>query len=429
MRLRIARETAGGLVALAFCLAGSVPAQGEAVPVSIRKIEGGYRMYCGKQPYFIKGASGRAYMDELVLAGGNTVRTWSGRHLERLLTRAEGLGLKVCVGLWMGQPRHGFDYHDRQAVDRQARKMEFFVRKYKDQPAVLMWGVGNEVEWGRPDDPAVYRAINDAARRIKMIDPRHPTMITLADIGTNGEKVAFVKRYCPDIDIMGVNTFGGLRTLPERLRKAGWERPYVVTEFGPPGPWEVTKTSWGAEIEMSSTAKAGYYLESYRRGILSQTNWCLGSFVFLWGHKTECTPTWFGMFLPHGLKLGAVDSMTYAWRGEWPENRCPQISFLRWNERRRVYSPGEKMIARLRVSDPEHDPLQCRWELMEEIKHRTKDGGVSTRMQRMTSAAISGYCDRAELKAPRRPGMYRLFVYIEDGQGGAACANLPFLVR
>ncbi|MDH4165891.1 MAG: hypothetical protein OEV90_05705, partial [Gammaproteobacteria bacterium] len=30
--------------------------------------------------------------------------------------------------------------------------------------------------------------------------------------------------------------------------------------------------------------------------------------------------------------------------------------------------------------------------------------------------------------APRRPGAYRLFVYVHDGSGGAGHANIPFHV-
>jgi hypothetical protein len=36
---------------------------------------------------------------------------------------------------------------------------------------------------------------------------------------------------------------------------------------------------------------------------------------------------------------------------------------------------------------------------------------------------------RITLTAPRQPGAYRLFVYVFDGRGSAAHANVPFHVN
>jgi hypothetical protein len=47
------------------------------------------------------------------------------------------------------------------------------------------------------------------------------------------------------------------------LKRQGLDRPYVITEFGPFGWWQVEKTPWGAELEPTSTAKAITYRQSY----------------------------------------------------------------------------------------------------------------------------------------------------------------------
>ena len=70
--------------------------------------------------------------------------------------------------------------------------------------------------------------------------------------------------------------------------------------------------AWGAPIEHNSSEKAASYLRNYQGSIEPLSGQVIGSFAFLWGQKQERTPTWYGMFLPNGDKLAAVDAMTEA---------------------------------------------------------------------------------------------------------------------
>ena len=60
---------------------------------------------------------------------------------ERVLDEAQRNGMTVQMGIWIGHPRHGFDYSDRDAVKRQREMVREAVRTYKDHPALLSWGV------------------------------------------------------------------------------------------------------------------------------------------------------------------------------------------------------------------------------------------------------------------------------------------------
>ena len=200
-----------------------------------------------------------------------------------------------------------------------------------------MWGLGNEME-GSGDNPVIWRTVNEIAR-IAKADPDHPTMTVIAEAG--GRKIPQFMSLCPDVDVLGINSYAGLPTLPKRLAEAGLDRPYVITEFGPPGPWEVRKTGWGGPVEPTSTEKARIYLDEYSFHRRPARGRCLGSYAFLWGHKQEATATWFGMFLPSGERLGAVDAMTFAWTGRWPANRVPELSLHHRGAGRRAGSGGE----------------------------------------------------------------------------------------
>ena len=144
------------------------------------------------------------------------------------------------MGIWLGHERHGFRYNDADQVARQYEQAMATILRFRDHPALLMWGIGNEMEgYEKGDNAAIWSAINNIASMVKKLDPNHPTMTVIAEIG--GDKVKNVHRLCPDIDVVGINSYGGAATIPQRYRKAGGVKPYVLTEFGPPGRGKVRR--------------------------------------------------------------------------------------------------------------------------------------------------------------------------------------------
>ena len=107
--------------------------------------------------------------------------------------------------------------------------------------------------------------MNDLARVVKEADPDHPVIAVLA--GAGGGKLDELRERCPALDAVGINAYGGMMSLPETIAASGWKKPYIVTEFGPRGHWEVAKTPWGLPIEDTSTEKADFYLKAYRHAI------------------------------------------------------------------------------------------------------------------------------------------------------------------
>lgn len=102
-------------------------------------------MVRGQKPYFIKGAGGTNYTDRLAKYGGNSIRTWDSKNGEEVLSNAYKLGLTVTMGLSVARERHGFNYDDTTAVKQQLERLRQEVRKYKKYQALLIWGVGNEL--------------------------------------------------------------------------------------------------------------------------------------------------------------------------------------------------------------------------------------------------------------------------------------------
>ncbi len=175
--------------------AQAVPAAGP-IEVKLVRDDQGYRLLRGGKPYFIQGAGGDGPLDLLARSGANSIRTWGAEHLDRTLDEAHKHGLSVAVGIWLGHERHGFNYNDADQVAAQAEMVRGVIERYKSHPAVLLWGLGNEMEgYAAGDNAAIWSAINNLAVMAKKLDPKHPTMTVVAEIG--GDRVKNVEPPVP----------------------------------------------------------------------------------------------------------------------------------------------------------------------------------------------------------------------------------------
>lgn len=413
---------------IALLIVAASPSWGVAQDISVKVVKKaeGWQLLRNGQPYVIKGVGGDKQLDKLAAAGGNSIRTWSAEKLGPVLDEAHKLGLTVTVGLWLGHERHGFDYNNADQVAAQYEAVRKAIVEFKDHPAVLMWGIGNEMEgYAAGDNAAIWSAINNLAVLAKEIDGRHPTMTVVAEIG--GDRVKNIHRLCSAIDVVGINSYGGAATLPKRYREAGGTKPYVITEFGPAGMWEVQKNGWGAAPELTSTQKAEAYKSTYAANVTGNSSLCLGSYAFLWGQKQEATATWFGMLLPDGSRLAAVDTMSELWTGKVPVNRCPAIKSLQIVGDAKV-KPHSKVTARLEAADPDQDAMSVQWILQAEPLAFGVGGDDEAVPPIFPEAILKGDLTSAEVLMPDAGGGYRLFAYLRDGKGGAAVANIPLYV-
>jgi hypothetical protein len=432
MHKRTTSTLAFGLLAgAAGLLAATHPAApGAPIKVEVRQTKGRYQLWRAGRPYFVRGAGGGQFPERVAAYGGNSVRTWSTADAPKVLRDAKAHGLTVMMGLDVARERHGFNYADAQAVAAQLQHIKAEVLKYKDDPAVLLWGIGNELNLDYTN-PQVWDAVNDIARMIHEVDPNHPTTTVLA--GANAKEVNFVKTRCPALDLLAINTYAGLTTLPEQVRQAGWTGPYLVGEWGPTGHWECQQLPWKAAVEETSSQKAAVYRSRYEASVQQDTLKCLGAYVFLWGQKQERTPTWYGLFTEDGQESEVVDVMQYLWSGHWPTNRAPHIAGLLLTDKNAsdgiTLLPGQPASAQASVTDPDGDPLTYRWELLPESNDLKTGGDQESRPKALNNAVTSNATGVALLAIPRQPGAYRLFVYASDGHGNVATGNVPFYVK
>lgn len=411
---------------------GSAP---EIRKVEISEKDGVFGLLVDGEPFYINGA-GLEFGDIASLSShnANSFRTWRTDNGERsgkeVLDEAYENGVLVTMGIEVARERHGFDYDDELAVQKQLEDIKSQVLELKDHPALFIWAIGNELNL-HYENPKVWNAVNEISEMIHNIDPNHLTTTTLA--GISKKEIDFIKERASDLDLLSIQMYGDLPNLPKLVREFGWTGPYMVTEWGATGHWEVPQTAWGAPIEENSTLKAANYLKRYKKGIEVDSLQCVGSYVFLWGNKQERTPTWYGIFLDNGMETESVDVMHYIWNGSWPDNRTPQINSFTINNKTAYESitmnRDEEIRAELAVFDPEGDELEFTYEILYESKDLQDGGDYEEKPEAIKLDIVSKEDGNIVLKTPEAAGEYRLFVYVTDGANHAATANIPFKIE
>jgi len=412
---------------------GPQPESGPA-KVELRQQGDRWSLLVNHKPFYVKGAGIELGSPEKLRAhGGNSLRTWStdnGRDSGKaVLDRALTNGLYVAMGLDVDHERRGFDYGNPEAVARQLSLLKSQVLEYRNHPALLLWVVGNELNFEK--NPRVWDAVDELSRMIHRVDPNHLTTTTLA--GFNCETVDLVRQRASDLDFVSFQMYCDIINLPKYLHEAGWKKPYLVTEWGATGHWECGKTAWGAPLENDSATKADLYEKRFREAIQSDQQFCLGSYVFLWGNKQERTPTWYGMFLGSGEETAAVDVMHRIWTGKAPRNRSPRLIRACLNEKTAAENismvPGQACTAQAWAVDPDQDSLTYHWEVMAESEEKKVGGDPESKPAALSSLILDPNASAISLHAPGKPGAYRLFAYVFDGKGHAAHVNIPFQVQ
>ncbi len=404
--------------------------------VEMRETDGRYRLFVNGEEFYVKGAGcefGPCY--QVADHGGNSFRTWRTDNSQRpaleILDEAYEHGLMVMMGLDVERERHGFDYDDEEAVAAQLERFRQEVMELKDHPALLGWGIGNELNL-RYTNLRVWDAVNDIARMIKEVDGNHVTTTMLAGIGPR--EVEYITENCPDIDFLSVQFYGAIVNLREYLDESGYDGPYLVTEWGATGHWEMPETEWGRPIEQTSTEKADAIEYRYKNVILEDDANCMGSYVFLWGQKQERTPSWYGLFTEDGERTEAINVMEYLWTGEYPDQMAPKMHDITIEgiggrfDNVRLHRDGE-YTALINVEHPDNSRLSVRAEIMPEPQQLSDGGDYEPRPDSIEGLIVSTNTSEIVFRAPGQTGEYRILVYVTDENNNAGTANIPFYVK
>ena len=402
----------------------------------VKKEGNAWRLYVNNQPFAVKGvtfggepnkATIGKQLKDLKFLGVNTIRTWGTNDQTKvLLDSCQAYGIKVMVGIWMRHGRPGMEGDDSFNYLQDAQGMEDMykgaietVNKYKNHPAVLYFGVGNEVFLNIATDAekkAYATFLERVCSDIKKIDTEHP--IVSVEAWTFG--LQWWKEYTPSVDIYGINVYGGgANNLPAEFEKLGIDKPYVITEYGVNGEWEAKEDKNGIRTEPGDAQKYSVIAKGYHDWIASKPN-CLGVYVFHYEHGHNFGAIWLLFYFDEYYRP-AYWATREAYTGKKPVNNIPSISTFTLPDT--SLPTGTWVPVKLSVSDIENDVLDI------SFYYNQRSGSRARKDQVNLLESRGNLKDGFEIKLPDENGGIKVYAFVKDTYKNLGIAQTSFMIN
>ncbi|GAA1672193.1 discoidin domain-containing protein [Kribbella yunnanensis] len=412
----------------------SGPAPGTGT-VRIAGSQGNWQLLVNNNPWVVKGLTwgpppteAAQRLPELKAIGVNTVRTWgTDASSKPLFDAAAANGMRVVAGYWLqpgGGPGSGGCANyvtDTNYKTTMLGEIRRWTTEYKDNQGVLIWNVGNESVLGlqncysgaelEQQRIAYATFVNDAAKAIHAIDPNHP--VTSTDAWTGAWP--YYKQYSPDLDLLAVNSYGHVCQVKQDWINGGYNKPYILTEGGPAGEWEVPNDANGVPNQPTDLQKRDGYLQAWNC-ITGHAGVALGATLFHYGSENDFGAVWFNI-TPGNEKSLAWYAIRQAFGGPGGGNTPPVITNMTLSRTTDVPAGGTVSV-NVAVSDPDGDALS----------HEFKVGGKYIDGSGALVTTTSSGNGPFTVTVPARLGVWKLYDYVRDGRGHVSIETRSFRV-
>lgn len=210
--------------------------------------------------------------------GANTIRLWGWRNNENhsdFLSKAYNNGkgpIYIIVGFWINSESNLSSPDIREEIKSDFKKM---VSKNKDNPAILMWVIGNELNRGRNKEELddIFSLINEMAgdAHLEEGDNHRPVTTTLQDTNIIGS-IRDYDQKMDNLDIWSAQLYRG-KTFGRFFKDYSEvsSKPLIITEFGIDA-YDERRNIENEEIQSK-------YIESLWNDIVNNSNMTIGGAV------------------------------------------------------------------------------------------------------------------------------------------------------
>jgi hypothetical protein len=412
------------------------PADGK---VRVAGSQGNWALLVNGQNWVVKGVTwGPAFSEfpqhvaNLKALGVNTIRTWGTDAGSKVLfDAAAAAGIRTVAGFWLapgGGPGSGGCPNYVTDATYKASSMNdivTWVTAYKDNPGVLMWDVGNESLLGlgncysgtelEAQRNAYATFVNDAAKRIHQIDPTHPVTSTDAWTGS----WPYYKANSPDLDLYGLNSYNAVCDAKATWIAGGYTKPYLITESGPAGEWEVPNDANGVPDQGTDAQNAAGYTNSWNC-IKAHPGVALGATMFHYGNEGDFGGIWFNLKPGNNRRLSfyALAKAYGGPAGAAGVNTPPTFSSMTVQKSGAVVA-GSTFTVTAPATDPNGDAIT--YNVLLNSNYINKSGGLAPATFTRNGSTFS-------VTAPQTLGVWKVYVFADDGKGNVGVETRSFRV-
>jgi hypothetical protein len=403
---------------------------------TVVKTENKWSLFVDNAPFNIKGVTFgydkdvnnyETYFKDLKYLGINTIRIWAtNENTLKLLDIAHANNIKVMMGIWMRHGRPGmeaddsFNYlKDKTGMQTMYSNATETVKRYQNHPAVLTWAIGNEVYLNIATDAekeAYSILLEKICKTIKKMDSNHP--ITSVEAWTYG--LDWWQKFVPSIDIYGLNSYGpGANYLQGELEKRKIDKPYVITEFGVTGEWDIKHKNNDIVVEPTDEDKYDAILLGYKNWIINKPN-CLGVYFFHYSNGNNFMSPW--LFTHHsGMTRPQYWAIREAYTNNKPVNNVPSIKSFELTKNN--VQSGTWVPVKLEVIDEENENLNISFYYNQRTGSRKRKNQINKIVHK------GNLRDGFQIKLPKENGPIKVYTNVKDIFNNVGIASTSIIVK
>ena len=359
-------------------------------------------------------------MKAIKAMGANTIRRYGISEFDDniiRITKSEGLNIIFDFKL---DP--AIDYQkDKEKRDKLEKKILKFVKRHQGDNTIIAWNLGNET-WGllrnhyyQPYLSIVRRSyiqfVEHLAEKIREIDQTRPIMVAMEHTRELSAELSDWNQYGKSLDMVGVNSYylENISTLGNIINTYYPQKPYIVSEFGPPGYWDTNLNHYQVDSiieEASDKTKAHHYTMQWKTFISPDHRHLLGGIAYCWHERIEGTSTWYGITDFRGRKKPVYYALQEEWTGKTKAPVFPIID-IHWGQK--DLHPGKYATFNAIQLTDNYVETSYEWALETADGKENFPGYIRT----------FGNGDHITMKVPAKTGHYRLYLYAFDKYGNA----------
>jgi hypothetical protein len=265
---------------------------------------------------------------------------------------------------------------------------------------------------------AYARYVDELAAAIHAADPNHPVTSTDAwQVSGFASAWSYYKQYSPSLDLYAINAYGGVTGTYQTWVNEGLTKPYIITETGPYGEWEVPGDVNGVPTEPTDVQKRDGYTTAWST-VTSHPGVVLGATQFHYGLENDFGGVWLNT-TPSGWRRLSYYAIKRAYTGQAGDHTPPVIASMTVANQTAVPAGGRFTVT-TSTADPDGDTV--RYNVM--IGDKYVSGSTGLRHTAFTETGPGTF----SVTAPQTPGVWKVDVYAYDGHGNVGIETRSFRV-